>query len=223
MFSPTSKKNAKGILHMIRITEKLNAMLLSIVMLFLMTQVMPDAKAISIDDSSVFLKQAESSTCTLAASAMMLRRRAIIDGNSKWSDITENALKPTAWSGGLKYTFSYSGMDVSHYYINNMSIANKKEAIISRLEKHPEGIVIWNDTKPHAVLATDYDSATDTIYCADPSGSTKRIALSSCSTLPGSGQNGKISGIYKYWYITNKSGWPQVWVSPGIQPPPLPW
>ena len=75
-----------------------------------------EAMAATINDSNVFVKQSESGKCTLASAVMMLRRRAIIDGQANWESITESTLAEEAWiSGtGLRYSFSYMGMSVSH-------------------------------------------------------------------------------------------------------------
>ena len=69
-----------------------------------------------INDDAVFLKQQSSVTCTLVSNVMMFRRRAILDGNSNWSSITEASVKPTAWtSGGMRWDVTYSGMRTVTY------------------------------------------------------------------------------------------------------------
>ena len=155
----------------------------------------------SINDSDVFLKQQTNYTCTLASAAMMLRRRAILD-NENWTAITENSLRSVAWreGSGLYFNFTYNGIKVGHDYFSNI-----KQQLISMLNQHPEGIVIYNTSQPHAVLVTDYDSSSDTFYCGDPMKTPGRIKLSA-SILSGSGQSGKLAGCSAYWYITNRSG-----------------
>lgn len=201
--------------------KRLMSFLLVLVMIFtLMPTFAIEAAAISVNDSEVFLKQSESGKCTLASAAMMLRRRAIIDGNANWSSITESSIKETAWiSGtGLRWDFTYSGMRVIRadkfesdkgYSFPGMSTANKKAFLIQLLKEHPEGIEIYDLNLPHAVLLTDYDSATDTFYCADPanSSSSGRIKLTASwnGTKRGS-QDNIIANIGGYWYIANKSG-----------------
>ena len=65
------------------------------------------ALAVTINDDDVFLKQDASSECTLISATMMLRRRAIIDGNADWKSITRDDVAKTAWVGaGLRYSFS---------------------------------------------------------------------------------------------------------------------
>ena len=171
-----------------------------------------EAMAATINDSNVFVKQSESGKCTLASAVMMLRRRAIIDGQANWESITESTLAEEAWiSGtGLRYSFSYMGMSVSHAYFSSDSLADKKAELIKLLSQHPEGIEIYDMNLPHAVLLTDYDSATDTFYCSDPAPgiSSGRIKLSESWNARNRGgtQDGVINSLGKYWYITNKSG-----------------
>jgi len=183
-----------------------------------------ESYAISVNDSSVFVKQSQSGRCTLASAVMLLRRRAIVDGLSNWNSITENAIAPICWCidgvNGLKGTFSYSGMNVGMgtFYGDG---SNNKSVLISLLSNHPEGIVGYNrdEYKKHAVLVTDYDASTDTFYCADPSTSSPngRIPLTS-AYLPGSTQAEKLVSFDSYWYITNKSGGSQI-----TQPPSNAW
>ena len=164
------------------------------------------ASAVSTNDSTVFLKQNTGSTCTLSAAAMMLRRRAILDGSSNWSSITESNLKPTAWvtGQGARFNYTYNGVSVTTKSLKNFS-GDKKEYFISMLSAHPEGIVVYNHSKPHAVLLTDYDATTDTFYCADPSTAAPngRIKFLN-SRIPGDTQDSKIANISQIWYI--KSG-----------------
>lgn len=165
-----------------------------------------------INNSGVFLKQEGSSTCTLCAAAMMLRRTAMLRGDSNWSSITESALRPVAWSegNGLKWLFSYSGMTVSHASLSG-SEESKKNQLISLLNKHPEGIVLYYScSRPHAVLLTDYTNGT--FYCADPYGKKPygRIPLSQCLYVT-------VANANYYWYISSPSV--QLGFSEAVLPP----
>ncbi len=191
--------------------------ILSMVLVLALVLTMLPAMAISalaetINDDNVFVKQSGSGKCTLASSVMMLRRRAIVDGNVEWDTITESSLGSVAWiSGtGLRNSFSYMNMTVGVDYYSGMSLDNKKAAFIALLDKHPEGFVIYDTGIPHAVLLTDYDSATGTFYCADPANGTAsgRIKLSQSwnAQKRGGTQDSVISNISKIWYITNKEG-----------------
>ena len=162
----------------------------------------------NINDSSVFIKQSTNYTCTLASATMMLRRGAILDGNSNWNSITESTMRKTAWfeNSGLKNSFTYQGMQVVYATFGSKPTQAKKEYLISILKNHAEGIVIYDTGMPHAILLTDYDSGSDTFYCSDPAGNAAkgRIKLVN-STIPGTTQNAVIGTIDGFWYIKNKT------------------
>ena len=67
--------------------------ILRIAMAVLMLAVMvPSALAATyeeINQDQVFLKQEQRGTCTLASTAMMLRRAALLNGDENWAQITE--------------------------------------------------------------------------------------------------------------------------------------
>lgn len=165
------------------------------------------ALAVDVNSSAAFFKQQTNTTCTLASAAMMIRRRAILDQDAGWSAITESAVRQYAWinGSGLKFNFQYNGCHVTTVGLSSSgisSLAQKKNYFISLLSSHPEGIVVYNHSRPHAVLLTDYDSYTGTFYCADPSSGAPagRIPFSS-NTIPGSGQDNKLNNINQIWYI----------------------
>ncbi len=105
--------------------------------------------------------------------------RAIIDGNADWETITESTLGSVAWiSGtGMRYNYSYMGMSVDVKSYSGMSAAEKRSALLALLDKHPEGIEIYDGSIPTRCFLTDYDADTDTFYCADPGTAAKRIKL----------------------------------------------
>ncbi len=145
-----------------------------------------------INASDVFLKQSEGDTCTLAAAAMMVRRAALATGNANWKSITEASMKSTAWTtGGLRFEFSYAGISVDCVKLPGGS--SNTATLIDLLNKHPEGVAIWDAGIPHAVLLTDYTSGK--FYCADPARNIAagRIPISSASVT--------ISGADQYWYV----------------------
>ena len=151
-----------------------------------------------INSSGVFLKQEGNTTCTLCASAMMLRRTAMLRGDSNWSSITESAVRPTAWINGqgLRWNFTYSNIKVNHASLTGTE-SSKKSQLIALLEKHPEGIVLYySSSKPHAVLLTDYTNGT--FYCADPYGGKPkgRIPLSQCLYVT-------VANANNYWYVSS--------------------
>lgn len=190
--------------------------ILSMVLVLALVLTMLPAMAISalaetINDDNVFVKQSASGKCTLASAVMMMRRRAIVDGNADWETITESTLSSSAWINGtgLRNGFSYMGMTVTGTR-DFVSGSDKKASLIALLDKHPEGVVIYDDGIPHAVLLTDYDADTGTFYCADPANGTAsgRIKLSQSwnAQKRGGTQDSVINSISKIWYISNKEG-----------------
>lgn len=163
--------------------------------------------AVSVDDPSVFLTQQTRSTCTLASATMMLRRRAILDGDANWADITEGSVRRTAWTGGLAWNFSYHGLSVSVMRKASgwagSSLASKRAALIELLAAHPEGIVAYASGQPHAVLLTDYDADTGTFYCCDPAPYyfAGRVPLVQ-SSIKGGDQDAVLGRITQLWYIS---------------------
>ncbi|MBQ7985836.1 MAG: RICIN domain-containing protein, partial [Clostridia bacterium] len=187
--------------------KRILAMLLALSTILSVLNFSTVAYAVSINDSSAFIKQSPSH-CTHASAVNMLRRRAIIDGLSNWNSITESSTSSALWAGGLYNSFTYSGMSASVYSLSG----DKKATLISELANHPEGIVIYHTgSDQHAVLLTSYDSSTDTFYCFDPIPSKPNYIIPLTSAyLPGSTQSAKISSLHYYWKLTNKSGYPYV-------------
>ncbi len=151
------------------------------------------AQAASFDDinqDNVFVMQQMRGTCTLASATMMLRRAAMLSGDTEWDHITEETLKPTAWMEGvgLYHSFKFKGLTVGFGTISS----NQKEFYIEQLQKHPEGIAIYN--KSHTILLTDYTNGE--FYCADPAISAKRIPISKSKQVT-------IESTSKYWYVVS--------------------
>ena len=104
----------------------------------LMAVLLPGALAVDLNvDVGFYFKQSRGGTCTLASAAMMLRRRAYLDGMDSWVDVTENGIKSTAWSGGLSHSFTYNDMHVGYATLPSGKAA-KTEALVSILAEHPE-------------------------------------------------------------------------------------
>lgn len=178
------------------------------------TVVLPVSWGNMFTHSSMFIKQRTSTTCTLASAAMMLRRKAYLSGKSSFSGINEESLRPIAWNPGLAGTFNYSTGDItmrttvyspdggSTWTIQGLTLTQKKSLFISLLNSHPEGIVIYNFSHPHAVLLTDYSGGV--FYAADPASSapTGRISLIN-TIIPGNTQDEVITNIDKIWYVTS--------------------
>lgn len=131
-----------------------------------------ESKAATFDDINhpdVFLKQVNGDMqCTLVATTMLVRRAAMLSGNSNWANITVDQIKKQAWIDGvgIRYTFTYEGITVNKAQFGNDP---ENEALVL-LQQHPEGIVLFDQNRiprSHAVLLTDYTN--EMLYCADPS------------------------------------------------------
>ena len=161
---------------------------------FLLT-CLPAALAVDLNvDAGFYFKQSRGGTCTLASAAMMLRRRAYLDGLTDWTAVTENSVRSTAWANGLSHSFTYKEMQVGYATLPS-SLQSKTAVLISLLEQHPEGVVLYDRTQPHAVLLTDYTNGV--FHCSDPAGniSSGRIPLTSSSV--------SVNGASCYWYVTS--------------------
>ena len=172
--------------------KKLAALALSLVLLL---TCLPGALAVDLNvDAGFYFKQSRGGTCTLASAAMMLRRRAYLDGLIDWVDVTENSVKSSAWSGGLSHSFNYKAMQVGYATLPSGN-AEKTQVLVDLLAQHPEGVVLYDRRQPHAVLLTDYTDGV--FYCSDPAGSVSsgRVPISAASISIGSSSC--------YWYITS--------------------
>ena len=170
--------------------RRLAALLLTVLLL---VPCMPRALAADLNvDAGFYLKQSRSGTCTLTAAAMMLRRRAYLDGLTDWVDVTENSVRPAAWANGLSHNFTYKAMKVRYATLPADNGA-KTQTLIDLLAAHPEGIVLYDRRQPHAILLTDYTDGV--FYCSDPAGniSAGRVPISSASV--------SVAGASCYWYI----------------------
>ena len=100
--------------------------------------------------NDVYIKQAKSFTCTLAAVTNMIRARFYLSNNNGWSLATEDSVEydsdPDAWidGSGLRGSFTYyknnSSVSINMTNVNGMSIATLKWL----LDNHPEGVVIYS-------------------------------------------------------------------------------
>lgn len=172
--------------------KKITALFLAAVLLMLMA---PAAFAQDLmEDARYYAKQDRSRTCTLASAAMMLRRRAYLDGLGNWTDVTESDLRGTAWSDGLVHNFTYEGMTVGYGSLSG-STADREAQLQALLAEHPEGIVVYDRSAPHAILLTDYTDGT--FYCADPAGNT------AFGRMPVSYASISLSAVSGYWYVAS--------------------
>lgn len=156
--------------------------------------------------NSIYLTQEASGRCTLCSAAMMLRSRMYLSGNELWSSITESAIKSTAWADGLIWNWTYSiennRMTVAHESVSGISSSQLKAV----LDKHPEGIVLYCKSVPHAVFLTGYSG--DTFYCADTItkyAGTKRTLENTWLGDKCGSQANILRKVSAYWYISSYS------------------
>ncbi|MGN1456929.1 MAG: SH3 domain-containing protein [Acutalibacteraceae bacterium] len=158
------------------------------------TSLEADAATFSdVNASSVFVKQQKSDTCTLASNVMLLRRTALMRGDSDWSSITESACRPTLWveDVGMYHNYTYKNITVSYKYISG-SVTSE---LINALKEHPEGIVVYDYDYPHAILLTDYTDGV--FYCADPANNVPSGRIKASQALI------SLSNVDTYWYVTS--------------------
>lgn len=165
----------------------------------------PAALAATTDElnqDAVFLKQQQRGTCTLAATSMMLRRTAMLNGDENWDQITESSCREAFWlSGrGLPYNFSYGDITVSHDTLPGGQ-ANT-QVLIDLLEEHPEGIMLHAACVPHGILLTSYEDGQ--FYCADPS------EYAGEGIIPIEEAWGtRVENSNAYWYVTSEVAEPE--------------
>lgn len=153
------------------------------------------------NNSDIYLTQGATRECTLVSATMMLRSYASSRGID-YSSITLDNIRSIAWISkeGLRNGFSYN-----NWYVENSDAigrsSDKKQFLINELSTHPEGFVVYNSKKPHAVFLQYYDTATDTFYVADPANSAQLIKLADSTALPGSTQDEKINRFTSIWHI----------------------
>lgn len=159
-----------------------------------------------INADDIFVKQETNYTCTLASAVMLYRRELCLQGKT-YDDVNETNLRPYAWTDGqgLNGTIIYKGITAKGN-VDIASTSDKKSYLIEILKHHEEGIIIYDYSKPHAVLLTDYDANNDIFYCADPQSDAPkgRIQLEKAKMYEigeGSTQDRIINHIDHIWYI----------------------
>ncbi len=145
-----------------------------------------------LNDEEVFIKQSRRGTCTLASSAMIMRRAAMLSGDEDWAAITESSVGSAAWQEGvgISWVFTYAGVTMQHDYVSST------EELRQLLEEHPEGIVAYDTWTPHAIALTDYDEEEEIFYCSDPS------EACPAGRVPVSEAMIDIEDVSVVWYVT---------------------
>jgi hypothetical protein len=136
---------------------------------------------------------------------MMLRQKALNEGDTSWEDITQKSVRKYAWieGVGLRASFTYYGMSVKRI---DFKSEDRRETLISMLSQYPEGVEIYDRSIPHAVLLTRYDADEDIFYCADPALSENEMALGDSwmkTLFSGAGQEDILKGVDCVWVISS--------------------
>lgn len=126
-----------------------------------------------INQSGVFLKQEFSDSCTACAATMLIRRVAMMRGDSDWYTITEAEVRNNCgWDEvGLGFDFTVRGIRLLHSYDIPSGYDAKVEFLNNILARCPEGIVAYDEDpssnySAHAILITDCTDGV--LYGCDP-------------------------------------------------------
>lgn len=173
------------------------SLIMSVLLLAALATTASAATYEALNQDEVFLKQEQRGTCTLASTAMMLRRAALLNGDENWAEITEASCRAAFWRAGrgLPYNFSYGDLTVSHARLPGGE-ANT-QVLIDLLEEHPEGIMLHAACVPHGILLTEYKDGQ--FYCADPS------EYANTGIIPIEEAWGtRVENSNAYWYVTSE-------------------
>jgi len=157
-----------------------------------------------VSKDSVYLEQQSANSCTLCASAMMIRSTMRKCEDTDWQTITEDAISQYAWTEqGLRWSWKWTdnknSVSVNHEPRNGME-EDKLKAI---LQEHPEGIVLYCGGQiHHGVFLTDWEDSV--FYCADPAVgyAGERIPINKSLLGTRVGEQEKIlECVTAYWYV----------------------
>lgn len=177
--------------------KRLMSIILAVMLLAAMATTAGAATYEEINQDAVFVKQSQRGTCTLASTAMMLRRAAMLNGDENWVSITEASCRSAFWLAGrgLPYHFTYGTMTVDHARLPGGQ-ANR-QVLIDLLAEHPEGIMLHAACVPHGILLTEYKDGQ--FYCADPS------EFAGIGIIPIEQAWGtRIENSNAYWYVSSE-------------------
>lgn len=168
----------------------------------------PDQRILDLRKNDFCLTQSQEGRCTIASCAMMLRRISYLNGLASWDSVTEDSLHDHAWvwDAGLKQSFAAHGYQVGSFtWKAGAKPKDRQHRLANLLQKHPEGLVVYDAGLPHALLLTRFDADSQTFYCADPAGgaySGKEIPLEKSWNGEVRGdQDEALSHITRCWYV----------------------
>ena len=148
--------------------KRLMSIILAVMLLAAMATTAGAATYEEINQDAVFVKQSQRGTCTLASTAMMLRRAAMLNGDENWVSITEASCRSAFWLAGrgLPYHFTYGTMTVDHARLPGGQ-ANR-QVLIDLLAEHPEAVVIPVKLRDGTVTYDTQTAARDTVTTGGP-------------------------------------------------------
>jgi len=198
---------------------------------FLRNEVSTGSLIDTLADEEIYVKQQESTTCTLASMVMTFRRRAILDENEYWWMIREDTLKEQGnWRSGLVNSPKYVNDDLNlnlcaerrRINYTTAGIVNTNttpretiNTVKQYMDEHPEGVVLFvskPSSKPginwsHAVSLIRYEG--DTFYCAEPANKNyagKEINLMNSFLVKQRAKSNSIEELFSncvaIWYVT---------------------
>ena len=166
----------------------------------------PSARAAVRLPRALYLEETRPHTCTLISATMLMRSALYCNGSDLWKEIDEETVGNVAWRSGAGLVFSWTletqdaAITVEHTELSGIT----EKALKKLLDAHPEGIVFYCGTVPHAVFLTDY--ADGVFYCADTAGSLahKRIPLADSwlGERLGHDQDAILEKATAYWAVT---------------------
>ncbi len=205
------------------IAARVMTIILSVCMVFTMCPFISDGwnnsghaeAATKITDKKVYRNKGyKSGDCVLSANIYMMRRAAIARGG-KWKGINNNGNVRHKIATGIndvrfKYEYTYGGITFNgrHGYLTG-SVKTKKKTLKKLLDKHPEGVVVWQRSPMHGILVTSYYynkkkeikfMAADSTHNAAiwyAKGKNKGIEKLKNTTIP------SISKWEQYWYLSS--------------------
>ena len=153
---------------------------------------------------SLYLQQQSANSCTLCASAMMIRSTMSKCEGNDWRMITEDEISKYAWTEqGLRWNWEWTDNE------NTVSVAHEtlsgieEDELKAILHEHPEGIVLYCGGQiHHGVFLTDWEDSV--FYCADPAVGYAGEKIPIEESLLGArvGDQEKIlQCVTAYWYV----------------------
>lgn len=148
-----------------------------------------------INDSAVFMKQSRRGYCTLTSNVMMIRRAKMLMGDTDWESVTESSVAAVAWTSvGMLNQFSYGEISIANQSVGGV------EDLKTLLKAHPEGVVAYDSSTPHAILLTDYDEDEGVFYCAEPAQTYPE------GRIPVSQALIRVENVRSVWVVTSPTG-----------------